>query len=261
MKPILFTIGNFAVPSFWVMAFLGFLGGFLVVRQEAQRRGFGTELAYDVLLYAYVGGWVGARLFLIPTAWELFRNDPIAFLLSGSGWVWYGGVAGGTLGVWLLARRQQIPFIELADICAPALALGLAIGRIGCQLSGDGDYGVPTSLPWGMSYPNGVVPTAERVHPAPLYEMIGSLAIFAYLWRIRHHARPGEVVGRYLLLATSLRFAIEFVRRNPAWLWGLTTAQVWSIGLACVGLYLLRRARQTHYPTAQPAASNQAPAV
>ncbi|GIW43256.1 MAG: prolipoprotein diacylglyceryl transferase [Candidatus Binatia bacterium] len=239
MRPILFTIGNFSVPSFWVMAFLGFLAGFLVVRSEAKRRGLGTELAYDVLLYAYVGGWVGARLFLIPTAWEFFRSDPIAFLLSGSGWVWYGGVAGGTIAVWLLGRRERLPFILLADICAPALALGLAIGRLGCQLSGDGDYGVPTSLPWGMSYPNGVVPTTERVHPAPLYEMIGSTVIFAHLWSKRFGARPGELLGRYLILASSLRFAIEFVRRNPAWLWGLTTAQAWSIALAIVGILVL----------------------
>ena len=60
----------------------------------------------------------------------------------------------------------------LADVAAPALAIGLAIGRIGCQLAGDGDYGVPTDLPWGMSYPNGVVPTTERVHPTPIYEML-----------------------------------------------------------------------------------------
>ncbi len=242
MRPILFTVGEFSVPSFWVMAFLAFLGGFWVVRAEARRRGLGTEMAYDLLLYAYVGGWVGARLFLIPTAWELFRNDPIAFLLSGSGWVWYGGIAGGTVAVWLLCRRQKIPFVLVADLCAPALALGLAIGRIGCQLSGDGDYGVPTSLPWGMSYPNGVVPTTERVHPAPLYEMAGSLMIFAHLWRRRFAARPGEIAARYLVLASALRFVIEFVRRNPAWLFGFTTAQAWSVVLALIGFWLWRGA-------------------
>ncbi len=238
MRPILFTIGEFSVPSFWAMAFLAFLAGFLVVRSEANRRGLGQDLPYDFLLYAYVGGWAGARLFLIPTAWDLFRNDPIAFLLSGSGWVWYGGVAGGTLALWLLARRRGLPFLLVADVCAPALALGLAIGRIGCQLSGDGDYGVPTSLPWGMSYPHGVVPTTERVHPAPLYEMLGSLVLFAHLWRRRRHAQPGEIVGRYLVFAGALRFGIEFIRRNPAWLWGLTTAQAWSVALAVLGGWL-----------------------
>lgn len=241
MRPTLFYIGQFAVPSFWLMAFLAFVVGFFLVRSEVRRRGMREELAYDILLYAYIGGWAGARLFLIPTAWELFRADPIAFLLSGSGWVWYGGVIGGALAVLLLARRTRIPLLLLADLTAPALAMGLGIGRIGCQLSGDGDYGLPTDLPWGMSYPNGVVPTTERVHPAPVYEMLASFAIFAFLWRRRRSAPLGELTGWYLILAPMARFAIEFVRRNPAWLWGLTTAQAYSLLLMAVGFYLLTR--------------------
>ncbi len=244
MRPILFSIGDFSVPSFWAMAFLAFVAGFFVVRSEVQRRGFPADLAYDILLYAYIGGWVGARLFLIPTAWDLFRSDPLAFLLSGSGWVWYGGLIGGALAVAFLARQRGVPLLVLADMTAPALALGLGIGRIGCQLSGDGDYGVPTDLPWAMSYPHGVVPTTERVHPAPVYEMLASFAIFAFLWRKRRAARSGEITGWYLLLAPAARFAIEFVRRNPAWLWGLTTAQAYSIALMLLGIALLRTAKR-----------------
>jgi phosphatidylglycerol:prolipoprotein diacylglycerol transferase len=250
MRPVLFHIGDFAVPSFWVMAFLAFVAGFLVVRAEVRRRGLPEELAYDLLLYAYIGGWVGARLFLIPTAWELFRADPIAFLLSGSGWVWYGGLVGGAVAVAIAARRSRVPLLTVADIVAPALAMGLGIGRIGCQLSGDGDYGVPTDLPWGMSYPHGVVPTTERVHPAPIYEMLASFAIFAFLWHRRTRAQPGETVGWYLILAPAARFLIEFVRRNPAWLWGLTTAQAYSLALVLIGFVLLRRAQREN--TAAP---------
>ena len=121
--------------------------------------------------------------------------------------------------------------------------MGLAIGRIGCQLSGDGDYGVPTNLPWGMSYPDGVVPTTERVHPAPVYEMLACFAIFAYLWRRRLRNPPtGDLFGRYLILSAIVRFLIEFVRRNPDWLVGLTTAQWMSIGCVIVGGLLVRRA-------------------
>jgi phosphatidylglycerol:prolipoprotein diacylglycerol transferase len=241
MRPVLFYIGGTAVPSFWVTAFLGFVAAFLVIRNDLLRRGYSVDLAYDLTLYAYVGGWVGARLFIIPSAWDLFMKDPIGVLLSGSGWVWYGGLIGGTVAVWLLARQRRIPLIVLADVAAPALAIGLAFGRIGCQLAGDGDYGSPTNLPWGMSYPNGVVPTTERVHPAPLYEMVASLAIFAYLWR-RRHANPsaGDLIGRYLILAAAVRFLIECIRRNPNWLLGLTTAQWTSIGLAALGVVLLR---------------------
>jgi len=243
MRPILFHLGELAVPSFWVAAFSGFLAAFLLLRNDVVRRGYDVELAYDLILYAYIGGWVGARLFLIPTGWQYFIDDPVSFLLSSSGWVWYGGLIGGVVASWLLARRRHIAWLELADISAPALAMGLAIGRIGCQLSGDGDYGVPTSLPWGMSYPNGVVPTTERVHPAPVYEMLACFAIFAYLWRRRLHNPPtGDLFGRYLILSAIVRFLIEFVRRNPDWLVGLTTAQWMSIGCAIVGALLVRRA-------------------
>ncbi|MCK6556093.1 prolipoprotein diacylglyceryl transferase [Candidatus Binatia bacterium] len=243
MLPTLFHIGDIPVGSFWVMAFLGFFVAFLVVRSEVERHGWPPVLAYDITLAAYVGGWVGARLFMIPTGWELFVEDPVGFLLSSSGWVWYGGAIGGAAGVILLGRRRGVPTLVLGDICAPALALGFAVGRIGCQLSGDGDYGIPTDLPWGMSYPDGVVPTQDRVHPTPVYETVVSLAIFAYLWRRRLSAPPvGDLLGRYLVLSSSLRFLVEFVRRNPAWLVGLTTAQWTSIGLIVLGIALVRHA-------------------
>jgi len=244
MRPILFHLGELPVPSFWVTAILGFVAAFLVVRSDLRWRGEDGELAYDMILYAYVGGWVGARLFLIPSAWDIFTADPLGFLLSGSGWVWYGGIVGGLVGIGWLARHEHRSLLYFADLSAPALAIGLAIGRIGCQLAGDGDYGVPTDLPWGMSYPNGVVPTTERVHPAPVYETLACLAIFAYLWRRRWQRPPtGDIFGRYLILSGVERFLIELVRRNPAWLLGLTTAQWFSVGFVVFGVLFVHRAR------------------
>jgi phosphatidylglycerol:prolipoprotein diacylglycerol transferase len=245
VRPILFEIDGFVVPSFWAMAFLGFVAAFWVVRADLIRRDMSILLAYDLILYAYVGGWVGARLFVIPTGWNYFITNPVGFLLSGSGWVWYGGVIGGALAVALLCRRRHLPLIVAADVSSPALAIGLAIGRIGCQLSGDGDYGVPTDLPWGMSYPEGVVPTTEIVHPTPIYEMVACFAIFGYLWaRYRPDLPAGDIFGRYLVLSGAVRFLIEFVRRNPGWLIGLTTAQWISIGCIAGGMWLLRRHAQ-----------------
>jgi phosphatidylglycerol---prolipoprotein diacylglyceryl transferase len=257
MRPTLFYLGQLAVPSFWVTAILGFVAAFLVIRSDLRRRGVDGDLAYDMVLYAYVGGWVGARLFLIPTAWDIFTADPIGFLLSGSGWVWYGGIAGGLVGIWWLARQQHLSLLYMADIASPALAIGLAIGRIGCQLAGDGDYGMPTDLPWGMSYPNGVVPTTENVHPAPIYEMLACLAIFAYLWRRRWQMPPtGDLFGWYLILSGIERFLIELVRRNPAWLLGLTTAQWFSVGFVVCGVIIIQRAHAAASAAApQPAAS------
>lgn len=242
MRPILFEFGELVVPSFWAMAFTGFFMALLVVRSESKRLGHGVELAYDMVLYAYIGGWVGARLFLIPTGWDYFTEDPIGFLLSGSGWVWYGGVVGGAVAIAWLAHRRQISLLLLGDIAAPALALGLGIGRIGCQLAGDGDYGVATTLPWGMSYPDGVVPTTERVHPTPIYELVLLLIVFVTLWRQRFRVPPGHLLGQYLVYSGVIRLAIEFVRRNPAWIFGLTTAQWFSLASVALGLWLMRRA-------------------
>jgi len=249
VRPVLFHLGSIAIPSFWVMAFLGFLASFVVLRLELIRRGYDDRLAYDITLWAYVGGWVGARLFLIPTGWDYFVEDPIAFLLSSSGWVWYGGLIGGAVAVYLWAYRNTFSMITLADMAAPALAIGLGIGRIGCQLAGDGDYGVPTDLPWGMSYPDGVVPTTDRVHPAPIYETIGCFALFAYLWHRRATAPPGDSFGRYLIASGAMRFLIELVRRNPAWLLGLTTAQWMSFAAIAVGLWIVSRVKPAPAPS------------
>ncbi|MEO8602389.1 MAG: prolipoprotein diacylglyceryl transferase family protein [bacterium] len=241
MRPILFHIGEIAIPSFWAMAFLGFLAALVVVRRQFRERGYDDRMAYDMVLWAYVGGWIGARLFVIPAGWNYFVEDPIAFLLSSSGWVWYGGVVGGAVAVLAWASHVGVPWLTVGDIAAPGLALGLALGRVGCQLAGDGDYGVPTDLPWGMSYPDGVVPTTDRVHPAPVYELIGYLIIFAGLWMQRRRLAPGHLLGHYLVWSGLVRLLVEFLRRNPAWLLGLTTAQAFSGASIGLGVWLLRR--------------------
>lgn len=241
MLPTLFTLFGVPVSSFWTMVFLGFFASFLVVRAELRRHDYDPRLAYDIVLWAYVGGWTGARLFVIPAGWQYFVEDPVSFLLSSSGWVWYGGLFGGTAGVLLWAWREKFPFVLAADMAGPAVAIAHAIARVGCQLSGDGDYGVPTDLPWGMSYPHGVVPTTDRVHPTPVYETLGNLAIFAYLWRARlAPRRQGDLFARYLVLSGLLRFGVEFVRRNTAWILGLTTAQWVGLASILIGLVLLR---------------------
>ena len=104
-------------------------------------------------------------------------------MFSGEGLVWYGGAIGGAVAVLLWARYRDFLGLALLDLCAPALALGYAIGRIGCQLSGDGDYGVASDLPWAMAYPDGTVPTTEEVHPTPVYETLAMGLIAWVLWR------------------------------------------------------------------------------
>ena len=216
------------------MLFLGFFVALQVVKAEFSRRGYDSAWAYDFILYAYVGGLVGARLFLLTSAWDVFVSDPFEFLFSGSGWVWQGGVFGGAAAVWWGCRRKGLPMLVAGDIAGPAMAIGQAIGRIGCQLAGDGDYGTPTSLPWAMSYPNGTVPTTELVHPTPIYEALLYGAIFWTLWRTRRHGyRSGVSLGLYLIATGCVRFAVEFVRINHVVAAGLTLPQ-WLSLVSCI---------------------------
>lgn len=237
MYPVLFRIGSFEVQSFWVMVVLGFTASWVVARAEMRRLGHPPEIAYDLILWAYIGGFIGARLFLVLTAWDVFVKDPFAFLFSGSGWVWQGGIIGGTVAVILGTRQRGLPLGEVADTSGLALAIGQAVGRIGCQLAGDGDYGTPSSLPWAMSYPHGVVPTSEYVHPAPVYEMLLYLLIFMVLWRQRSAPRAsGSLFAQYLIFTGVARFAVEFVRINPRVAWGLTIPQLVSLVSVAAGV-------------------------
>jgi phosphatidylglycerol:prolipoprotein diacylglycerol transferase len=258
MYPVLFRIWGLEVESFWVTVLVGFLAALLVARAELRRMGHNPDLAYDLILHSYVGGFVGARLFLVFSAWEAFARDPFEFLFSGSGWVWQGGVIGGAVTVILAARRRRLPLGDVFDLAGPCLAVGQAIGRIGCQLSGDGDYGLPTHVPWAMSYPNGVVPTDEMVHPTPIYESAAYFLIFAWLWsrRWRPHV-PGTPLGQYLILTGVVRFAVEFVRRNPVVALGLTLPQFASIASVIVGALVLIRihATGTEWRAAEPVPS------
>ncbi|MEO8602388.1 MAG: prolipoprotein diacylglyceryl transferase [bacterium] len=242
MYPVLFTLFGIPIEAFWVSVVAGFLVSLLVVRSELRRQGHDPAKAYDLILWSYIGGFVGARLFLIVTAWDQFQQDPWNLLFSGSGWVWQGGVVGGAVAVLWKARQLRLPLGDVADVAGLALAIGQAIGRVGCQLAGDGDYGVATDMPWGMSYPNGVVPTIERVHPTPIYESVACLLIFAWLWRRRAkpHA-PGALCGEYLVYSGLMRFAVETVRRNPLIAFGLTIAQWVSLVSIAIGAALALR--------------------
>jgi phosphatidylglycerol:prolipoprotein diacylglycerol transferase len=242
LYPVLFTVFGFPVEAFWATVFLGFLAALFVARAELVRQGHDPGHAYDLILWSYIGGFVGARLFLVFTEWDKFWRDPIGLLFSGSGWVWQGGVIGGAVTVILTARRLGLPLGDVADLAGPCLAIGQAIGRIGCQLAGDGDYGIPTTVPWGMSYPDGVVPTTDTVHPTPVYEAAAYFLIFAVLWRRRAapHVR-GTTFAHYLLYTGVVRFAVEFVRRNHAVALGLTVAQWVSVVSVVIGAVILWR--------------------
>ena len=234
MIPDLFSFGPFTLHSFGLLAALALIIPAYFVGRDLRERGRDPVLAWEIVVGAGVGGFIGARVNY------LIANPGQGGVFSSTGLVWYGGVIGGAAGVIAVSRWRRIPIGVAANIAAPALALGYAIGRIGCQLSGDGDYGSASSLPWAMSYPDGTVPTTDLVHPTPLYETTAMLLVFWILWRLRtRFDRPWALFGVWCILGGVERLLIEFIRRNHVEFAGLTTAQLFSIVLIALGTVIL----------------------
>lgn len=245
MQPKIDILG-IPVKTFGVMFALGFLAAGLVLARRLKELGKPVDWAYEIIFAGLIGGLVGSRLYYLLQHTKQFSDDPIGSAFGGTGLVWYGGAIGGALGVILWARRRGMLGIGLLDLCAAPLALGYAIGRIGCQVSGDGDYGKPSDLPWAMGYPHGTLPTPPgvRVQPTPIYETLVMGLVAWGLWRLRDRVRPGVLFALYLVLAGIERLLVEFVRRNAHVLAGLTGPQlesIFSIALGAVGLVLLAR--------------------
>ena len=236
MYPTFFRIGTFEVTSFGVMVAIGALVGLWVFGRELSRSKLPAS-GGDAAMAGVFGGLVGAKLLWIV---EHLGESPLRdLLLSRGGMSWFGGLLGGVATALVFMRRMRLPIIPTLAAATPALAIGHAIGRIGCFLVGD-DYGRPTDLPWGVAFPRGLPPTDVRVHPTQLYEM-AALFIVAWLlirWR-RRGVADAIVLGRYLVLAGAIRFAIEFIRVNERVLGPFTLAHLVSAGLVLVGLALL----------------------
>ena len=236
MYPVLFHVGSFQITSFGVMVALGALLGLLLLRRELTEAGLDAAAGVDAALIGVLGGLAGAKLLYVI---EHLDEGLTATLFSRGGMSWFGGLVGGMAAGLVMVRWRKLPVLPVLAAAAPALALGQGVGRIGCLLVGD-DYGRPTSLPWGISFPEGLPPTLDRVHPTQIYEAI---ALFAFAWLLARWHRAGvsdrNLFGRYLLLAGTLRLLIEFIRINVRVLFGLTTAQLFAIGAIVLGTTLV----------------------
>ena len=255
--PFILDFGAIQITGYGLMMMVGFLVGSWLIALELRRRGWREEYASDITLAAVIGGIVGAKLWYVA-----LTGDPNA-LLSRGGLVWYGGFAGGALGVWLNGLRLKVPTTITAHLVAPALAAAYALGRIGCFLVND-DYGRPTTLPWGMKFPQGMPPstvanlreqfgvalpadmdpsTVLAVHPTQLYEAVLMLAAFAVLWAWRDRNKGlGWLFGLYLVFGGAERFVIEVLRAKDDRFFGpFTIAQVVSLLLVTIGLVVMSR--------------------
>jgi len=257
MYPVLLRIGSFEITSFGAMVAIAALVGLWIFRRELARSGL-PDQAVDAAIAGVIGGLVGAKL--LWTGEHQGEEPLLSLLLSRGGLSWFGGLVGGIGAGLFVMLRHKWPVVAVLAAASPALAIGHAIGRIGCFLVGD-DYGRPSTLPWAVAFPEGLPPTTVRVHPTQIYEALALMPIAWLLFRWRRRRMPDSaVLGAYLIMTSAIRFLIEFIRINERVALGLTVAQWASIGLAAAGLWLLRVDRASARPgaTARPAKRREA---
>jgi phosphatidylglycerol:prolipoprotein diacylglycerol transferase len=240
MYPILFRLGGLEVTSFGVLVALGALAGIWLFGRELEARGLAH--ASNLALVGLIAGLAGAKLLWVA---EHHGEGPTLELLTSRGGLsWFGGLVGGVGAGLAVVRYRRWPLLPLLAAAAPAVAVGQALGRVGCFFVGD-DYGLPTSLPWGVAFPQGLPPTPVPVHPTQLYEA-AFLALLAWglvRWR-RSGVADRTLLARYCLLAGGFRFGLEFVRVNVRVAAGLTLAQYASLALVVAGLVWLAASRR-----------------
>ncbi len=248
MYPDLVTIGDYVVPPYSFLLWFGIGVGVLVALRMGRRAGFSDRDLLVPAAWAIGVALVGARAFsvLFDGGFDRYLRQPLrVFEFWNGGLVYYGGLLGGMLGAWWGARKRKVPFLDLADLFAPAVTVGLGFGRIGCLLSGC-CYGAPTDFPIAITYTNPashVSPLNEPLHAAPLYEAVAAFAIG--IWLVRRYVQrkfSGDVLSMALLLYAPVRFAIELLRADSRGeMAALSTSQWISLGLFAVGILLRRR--------------------
>jgi phosphatidylglycerol:prolipoprotein diacylglycerol transferase len=266
MHPILFRVGNFPVNTYGVFLALAFLAAIFVTVRLAQRDGLPKEKIYDLCLWLLLSSLVGSKLLMLLTEPEYRQNPLLLFSLDflRSGGVFYGGLLGAIIAGYILMRRWKLPWWKTADACAPGIALGNVLGRLGCFFAGC-CWGKPTTLPWGVRFPpegheiTGV-PAGVPLHPTQLYESLSMLIVFfLLLWLHKRKKFSGQVILAYAVIYATVRFLIEFVRDDPrgdvlglTTLTGLSTSQLIGIVVGIGALILLiarwRRANETTVP-------------
>ena len=275
MYPVIYDFGNInifgfefnpVINSYGFMLMMAFYTCYYFLNKDLKRLGYDSNLSGDIVFAAAVGGILGSKIYYLIENFDRVIADPTGMIFSGAGLVFLGGLMGGTLGVTFVINKNNLSWITFADIVAPLLILGYAIGRIGCLLVGD-DYGLPTHLPWGIEFPNGLPPSTYSifqtyypwvnldnfepgvlsVHPTPIYETIIGGLIFYYLYQKRTSITiVGSLFFTYLILAGTERFIVEFLRVNEKYFIGLSGAQVISILMITIGVWFLM------HPVKQP---------
>ena len=259
MFPRLISIGNFYVPTYGTLVALGFLVGLFVAVRLAKREGLSSDLVANLGIYCGIAGLLGGKLGMFLFDWKQYWQNPHDIFsldtLQAAG-VYQTGLLVALVVAILYIRHNRLPWLDTLDVLAPGVAIGHAIGRLGCFAAGC-CYGRPTHLPWGVTFTNPQaheltgVPLGVPLQPTQLYDSFVEFIIFGFLlWRIRREHRAGEIIGLYMVLYSVARFIIEFARvhEQPTQL-GLSLTQWISLGTLLLGIWLLLN----RAPRAQPA--------
>ncbi len=253
---------HLAIYSFGLMLVIAFYSCYFFLNYELKFLGYEDKLASDIIFWAALGGILGAKIYYLLENIDRVINsyDPFGMIFSGAGLVFLGGLLGSVISVSWVLKKNKVPWLTFANIIGPLIFLGYAIGRLGCFLVGD-DYGIPSTLPWAMSFPKGIPPTTTNifsdlypwidisgfdpglitVHPTQLYEAIICFLLFLIMWKYRKASMIKDLLFfLYLFLAGIERFFIEFLRTNQKYVLELLSgAQVISLGMILIGLYFI----------------------
>jgi phosphatidylglycerol:prolipoprotein diacylglycerol transferase len=235
------------VKSFGFLLAVSFAVGIWLALKRGRRHEIAPETIYDLSFVILLTSIIGVRLVYVLTHLEEFSGRWLrVFAFPEGGLTLYGGLLLAVAASWVFCRRRRLSFLRIADVMLPSVALGIGITRIGCFLAGC-CYGLPCDLPWAVHFPAFAPATrhfgAVGVHPSQLYSSLAGFALFGLLlWWERRSERPGQTMGRFLLLYGVLRFAVDFTRYyepTQRWLFGWSNNQWFSVTLLGVGLYVL----------------------
>lgn len=236
MYPIIFNYKLITIGTYGLLLGTAFYLGFLLAEREFKIQGKDPDLAYKLLIAIIPSAIIGAKIFHIFDNITEFLKDPAAMIFSGAGLSVYGGFLLSFIVAAVIIRKSGEKILNIFDLTSPAMALGYGIGRLGCHASGDGCFGITTDSVFGVAYPNGLVPISANVFPTPLFESLLSLGFFLVLMRLRKkELTAGTVFFIYLIMNGAARFLIEFIRRNPSALFGLTQAQLVAFAFIVAG--------------------------
>jgi phosphatidylglycerol:prolipoprotein diacylglycerol transferase len=270
-------LGSFSLGTFGILMWLAAVTAAYVLHKSFLRAGVSAD-AIVVVSTVMIAGVIGAKVWhelqsplnlrvgmqeVTLPGWNHPLDIAVRFFhWFQAGFAWFGGLLFGIAALMWQGRTNKIGAIRILDLAAPAAAIGYGVGRIGCLTSGDGDYGIPTTLPWGVHIHDDALdppqpnPPGLLVHPTPIYELLFSLALGWYLWMRGKRDLPiGQLTGEYLIISGIGRFLVEFIRRNEKLYFGMSNAQVAALGTVVVGLILFVASHRHTVPVENEAAA------